>query len=405
MWFHVITQCKKCVFLSAIVEDKIMKVKDIFKPVIKGVMYGLRVIPIKNDKIVFSAFSARTYGDNPKAIVEYLIKNGYDYDCVFVLDDPQKDEVPSKIRVVKHNTLRYLYEMATARVWVDNTRKQRHIVKRKGQFYIQTWHGGIFIKKIEKDAENVLDRSYVKTAINDSKNIDCFLTNSKWGEDQIRRCFWYDNGPIEITGSPRVDIIFNCSEGKKKDIRRSLGINGEDHILLYAPTFRKDKSMEYYNIDFERIAKALQIKFGGSWKFLVRLHPNIRDLAHDFVNGAAVIDGSQYPDINELYCISDALITDYSSSIFDYSLTKKPAFIYATDVEQYSKDRDVHFKFEDLPYPFSENNDQLEQNILQFDRKLYQNQLNNFFKGLGVVEDGHATERVAKIIESVINSK
>ncbi|MGZ1333968.1 CDP-glycerol glycerophosphotransferase family protein, partial [Lactobacillus delbrueckii subsp. bulgaricus] len=139
------------------------------------------------------------------------------------------------MRVVKYNTLRYLYEMATARVWVDNTRKQPHIVKRKGQFYIQTWHGGIFIKKIEKDAENVLDSEYVKTAINDSKNIDCFLTNSKWGENQIRRCFWYD-GDIEITGSPRVDIIFNCSESKKKEIRNSLGINVKDHILLYAPT-------------------------------------------------------------------------------------------------------------------------------------------------------------------------
>ncbi|MFK5587387.1 CDP-glycerol glycerophosphotransferase family protein [Lactobacillus delbrueckii] len=381
-----------------------MKVKDIFKSIIKGIMYGLRVVPLKNDKIVFSAFSARTYGDNPKAIAEYLVKNKYNYDCVFVLDNPQKSDVLSGIRVVKYNTLRYLYEMATARVWVDNTRKQPHIVKRKGQFYIQTWHGGIFIKKIEKDAENVLDSEYVKTAINDSKNIDCFLTNSKWGENQIRRCFWYD-GDIEITGSPRVDIIFNCSESKKKEIRNSLGINVKDHILLYAPTFRRDKNVECYNIDFKRITTALQTKFGGSWKVVVKLHPNIRNVAHSFGSESLVIDGSYYPDINELYCISDALITDYSSSIFDYSLTKKPAFIYATDVEEYSKDRNVHFQFKDLPYPFSENNDQLEKNILRFDQKAYGTELNNFFEKLGVAEDGHAAERVASIISTAINSK
>ena len=352
-----------------------MKIKNILKPLIKGTMFVLRVFPIKENKVVFSAFSARTYGDNPRFIAEKIIEIGLPIDCVFVLKDPDNFQLPDGIRKVKYNTISYLYEMVTACIWVDNTRKQPYIVKRHGQTYIQTWHGGISFKMVEKDVESSLDKEYVKTAISDSKKIDYLLTNSLWGEKQLRRCFWYD-GKIICTGSARLDLLFSQTITEKKELKKTFGMEFEEHVLLYAPTFRKDKRLDVYDIDYINLISALKKRFGGDWKILLKLHPNISNLKCNLPE--SVIDVTLYPDINQLYGIADVLITDYSSSIFDFSILKKPAFIYAKDIKEYSQDRNTYFDIKKLPFILAENNKELVNIIEKFDEKQYRIELERF---------------------------
>lgn len=377
-----------------------MKFKNLLKPFIALSMYALRILPIKKNKIAFCAFSGRVYGDNPKAIAECLVdKFGGNVDCVFFVQNPSRTIVKKGIRLVKYNTFRYLYEMATAHVWIDNTRKQPQVKKRKGQFYIQTWHGGIWIKKIEADVADSLDSEYIRTAINDSKNIDILLTNSEWGVEQLKRCFWYE-GDILKTGSPRLDVIFKYLTVMNYSLKNSLGIKQQQKVALYAPTFRRVNSFEVYNLDIESLIETLRQKFGGEWVILVKMHPNIKDAGYKCPSSAH--DVSQYPDINELYTVSDILITDYSSSIFDFMITMRPAFLFAIDAVEYSKDRDTYFDLHKLPFLFAENNNELMDNIRSFDYDVYKEKLSKFIDSLGILEDGHASERVVNIIQKFI---
>lgn len=378
-------------------------IKFCVKPFIKCLMYVFRIFPIKRTKIVFSSFSARSYSDNPKYILEELLKQQKDYDCVFVLNHPDLEAVPNNVRTVKHNTIRYLYEMATAKIWIDNTRKQPHIIKRKNQIYIQTWHGALWIKKIEKDAEHTLELSYIKTAKIDSQKIDYLFTNSVWGEQKLKSCFWYDGIILKI-GSPRVDLLINSTDSQKSNLKSKIGLNASKKYALYAPTFRKDGNISAYNIDYTRLISNLVMKFGGEWCILIKLHPNIRETQLSPHCSDDTINMSMYPDINELYLISDLLITDYSSAIFDFSCSLKPAFLYTSDLDTYQKDRDVLFDLYNLPFPLAENNDELEHNILGFNNDLYIQNLLQFKSDLGVIEDGKACKRAVALIDWIINS-
>lgn len=364
-------------------------------------MVFFRIIPINSNKIVFSAFSGRFYGDNPKYIAEYIVKHKLPYNCVFVLENPKSESVPKEITVVKYNSIRYLYEMATAKVWIDNTRKQPHILKRKGQFYFQTWHGTISLKRAERDVERNLAESYVKTAINDSKNIDTLLVTNDWGEEYFKQFFWY-SGPILKCGSPRLDLLFDYDLKLVDIIKQKIGVKKTEKIVLYSPTFRRDSSLKVYNIDYKLLKRSLEKRFGGEWKVIIKLHPNIKQLKLEIPQD--VIDVTQYSDMTELYLISDFMITDYSSTMFDFSVLGKAAVLYASDVEEYMNDRDFVFNINELPYPLAQNNSELEAIITNFDEERYKMNLINFQRRVGLREDGKGAETIMNYITEKIRS-
>ena len=114
-----------------------------------------RLLPVKKGRIVAENFFGKGYGDNPKYIYDELLINP-ELELVWLIKKNTDTEFPVGVNVVKRGTLKELYYLATAQVWIDNSRKHYGIRKRKGQMYIQTWHGGIALKKIEKDVENSL---------------------------------------------------------------------------------------------------------------------------------------------------------------------------------------------------------------------------------------------------------
>ena len=152
--------------------------------------YLLRIIPIKKNKIVISSFSGKGYGSEGSAICNELLKKKYKFDIVWLCDDV-KSSFPAGIRAVRFNTLNSMYELATAKVWIDNRRKDMFIRKRRNQYYIQAWHGNVCIKKVEKDADS-LPKSYIEKAKSDSKMADIFVSGSKWRDANYRNAFWYD---------------------------------------------------------------------------------------------------------------------------------------------------------------------------------------------------------------------
>ncbi len=357
-----------------------------------------KFLPVKKNKIVFQSYYGRGYGDNPKYIAEALYKKGNNIDFVWVVNGIEDPNLPSYFRPVLFRGFHYIYEMSTAKIWVDNSRKE-FCIKKRNQYYMQTWHGGFTLKKIEKSVEAELESNYVRQAKLDAKLTDVMLSNCTELTDIYRKDFWYENGEILECGLPRNDRLFNFTQSDVESIRRKVGIPDGVHCLLYAPTFRKDKGLKAYDLDYKGCCEALEKRFGGSWKILLRLHPNIFSKSNDLkLDGEYVINASYYPDIQELYVVSDLLITDYSSVIFDFMLLDRPAFLYANDISDYMQDRGFYISLSDLPFPLSENNAEMISTLENFDRKEYDIGLENFRKEQKFFDNGSASESAAEWI-------
>lgn len=370
-----------------------------------ALFYLMRIFPVKRNKIVFCSFSGKGFGDNCKYIALELLKQSQKYDLVWLTADGDDESVPRQVRTVKYLSLRSVYEQATAKVWVDNRRKPGYVRKRKNQYYIQTWHAGISLKKVEKDAELAMPQYYIWAAKRDSKMADLFLSSSKWDTECYRRAFWYD-GHILEEGLPRQDIIFNLTDEKKSLLKKKIGIDEKYKIAMYAPTFRKnmtEKDLSVYSIDWNNFLEILRKRFGGTWKGMIRLHPNVSKYVNSLQLPTNVLNVTNYPDMQELIAISDVAITDYSSAILEFAMTGRPGFIFAVDLEDYKKDRDLYFSLEELPCPLALSNEQLIENVKLFDARKYAESVRAFYHGrCGLFEGGHASEAVAQIIDRII---
>jgi len=117
------------------------------------------------------------------------------------------------------------------------------------------------------------------------------------------------------------------------------------------------------------------------------------------------LDATRYQDMQELILAVDAMVSDYSSCLFDAALTRIPCFTFATDVDNYKADRGLYYEMEELPFPYATNNDELEQNILSFDEKEYLRRWDAFCVRMGLNETGHAAADIANKIMDFINGK
>lgn len=202
-----------------------------------ALFYLLRIFPIKKNKVLVSVSAGRNFNDNQKYIMEELHKLCPDIDIVWVKDPRYAYEVPSWMRIVRWRSLRYFYEYVTAKIWTNNCLDPDYYVKRKGQMYVETWHGGLGIKKVSRDIEGKYASvkrlaSFFKNA---SDMADVFISNSDHLSKIYRRAFRF-HGPIWKCGYPKNDMLVlnNPEEGLKA--RKELGIPLNNKVLLYAPT-------------------------------------------------------------------------------------------------------------------------------------------------------------------------
>jgi CDP-glycerol glycerophosphotransferase len=242
----------------------------------------------------------------------------------------------------------------------------------------------------------------------DSKNIDYLLTTSETDKKFMRQSFWYD-GEILVSGYPRNDVLYSDDTNKqaiKEKVYDSLGIDRNSKFILYVPTFRDDGRTTCFSLDYERTLKTFEEKYNCSIVLGTRFHPSNFDFANKLITySERIINATIYPDIMELLIAADVVITDYSSCIFDFMHLKRPAFIFATDIAQYEKERGFYFPLEDTPFPIAQNNDELVENINNFDYPAYQNEIVKYMQKNGYADDGHASERIVDLIEKIIRER
>lgn len=368
----------------------------------KSSFYFFRLFPLQN-KVIACTFKGVKYGDNPQYIFEQLRLLDDKIDFVWLRRDGYTYVIPSWIRVVSWNMkYKLIYELATAKVIIDTHRFRKFVKKRKGQVFIETWHGGVAIKKLEADVPKFCEDQVLMNEIKATNRVaDVFISQSDLLSGIYRRAFKYE-GPIWKCGYPRNDILFSDNNEISQKVRKKYCLRDE-HIVLYAPSFRdsfyENIDVNVYSVDFEKLKQTLSKRFGGEWVVMTRWHPLFSSqIAQKMSLTSDIIDATKYPDIQDLLMTVDVVVSDYSSCMFDAALRNTPCFIYATDVEDYKSDRGMYFDMEELPFPYAPNNEGLMKNILNYNDQDYLFKLKCFFDRIGLVETGHAGNDIAQKI-------
>ena len=284
-------------------------------------------------KLLFVSFDGKQYSCNPRAISERMHELYPEYEIVWYLKTADKyDVVPNYVRTV---TTRkgFLKEMVTSFCVVTNKQFEEGTYKRNKQFFVQTWHGDIGIKKILYDAwEDLANIKNKPVPIKDNELTDVCIAGSDLAEEVYRSAFRY-KGFVLKEGTPRNDKLCRDNSVLSRKIKKIFNIGEKTKIVLFAPTFRdrKGKKQESF-VDLKRVLSVLNSKTGENWICLYRAHVGFE---LNITPSESIINVSDYPDMADLLAICDMLITDYSACAGDFLLRKKAVVLAIFDYEEY----------------------------------------------------------------------
>lgn len=371
------------------------------------------IFPISKNTILFESNAGRNYTGNPKYIYEKMVKKQLDekYRCIWIVED-MNTVIPGNCKKVRRLSVTYLYYMAIASFWVFDGRQPEQIEKRTETTYIQTWHGTP-LKRLAMDMEVInmggeLNlQKYQREFLHSTKQWDYLISPNNYSTNIFTSAFKFHKEMLEI-GYPRNDILVNAKEADIKKLKKKLRLPEDKKIILYAPTWRDD---EYHNekefrfnlnMDLDAMAQSLKEEY----ILILKVHYYVKEQFDASIYDGFVHYFTAEQDIQQLYLVSDILITDYSSVMFDYSLLKRPIIFYTYDYEKYAEEiRGFYFNLEDeAPGPIVRTTEKLieaiqtaEENVEGKYKKLYE----NFRKKYNHLDDGRASERVIDLIELI----
>ncbi len=379
------------------------------KVAIRTLLTPLRLLPIKKNRVLLINNLSHKYAGNPKYVAEYLDR-AYpgQFEIVISVKHPEEYEHLRQrgIKVVKFNTLSYFVNAMTCKVFLTNSGGYSYLPLRKKQYTINTWHGGGAYKKCGTDMYNN-SKTFRKDLWLQGKQTSAFLSTCDRFTQEISRAMIIPKEVFWGVGMPRNDMLIHPDEALRQKIREKLGLADGEKLMLFAPTYRKpgddyfqDSIAISYGVDSDRVCKAMEQRFGGKWRFAVRYHPNV--VNREDMCDEGVMDLTDYEDMQELLLAADAMINDFSSSMWDFMLTGKPSFLFAVDLNHYIATTEVYTPVSEWPFPQSVNNDELEKNILEFDEEAYAAACKRHYEDLGGCETGKATALVCqRICETV----
>ena len=393
--------------------------------------YACRIFPVRRNLISVCTFEGKGgFGCNPKPLVEELHRQNPKLQFVWFVNDMTK-EFPDYIRKVPNTLWSRAYWLSRSKVWIDNYRKPYGTKKRKGQYYLNVNHYTIGIKCTGLwRGEGFSPMAYLVSK-NDSDMIDDLVIDSKWCEEVSPKGLVYE-GTYQKTGAPRCDVLYGDRSDAKSRFRKKHHIPEDAKVVLFAPTFREGAKdgkrfvfSEIWTIDFQRLLDNLEKKFGGTWYLCVRVHPQLAPTFQEYKNPEIqdrIIDESQADDMYEILAGMDAYISDYSSACFEAGFAHIPVFLYADDIQKYAKDRGAlmwniatdprerignnkimtpNFDVK-LPFSLASDNEELEKDIMEFDKAKYDKVLNEFHEKVGLVFNGRASENLANKINQIV---
>ena len=357
------------------------------------------------DMVVFESFFGKSYSDSPKYIFEYLNETyPGKYNYIWV-NAGKKLNLPYPAKQMKRFSFKYFYYMARCKYMVFNGRQPQYFIKRKGNVFLETWHGTP-LKKLVFDMEDVTTASplYKEQFYIQTRSWDYLVAPNAFSEEVFRHAFLYDGKMLE-TGYPRNDILYRKDkELLAEEIKEELGIPKGKKVILYAPTWRDDEFYGHaqYKFSLKLDLDEMKKELGEEYVIVLRTHYFIADFLDLSSYEGFAYNLSKYDDIARLYLISDVLITDYSSVFFDYANLRRPMLFFTYDLEKY---RSVLRGFymdveEELPGPMLFDTGEVihaVQNLPDI-QKQYEEKYRQFCEKYCAWEDGHATEKVVRAV-------
>jgi CDP-glycerol glycerophosphotransferase len=363
--------------------------------VIRKVLYPLlRLLPMNKKTVVFQSFWGKSYSDNPRAIYEQMLEQNMGYNYVWFFNN-ENVEVKGKGKSVRVNSWKYYYYLATAKYFINNANFPDFYEKRDGAVEVQTLHGTP-LKTMGIDVPGEVDtEEKLNNLLRRCGRWDYLISPSNYVTELTRRCFLYEKKMLEV-GFPRNDKLFrNNNEQDIKRLKEQLGIPLDKKIILYAPTWRVRKNFKL-ELDLDKMQKQL----GDDYVVILRLHYFVSSSIDVSKNKGFAYNLSTYDDITDLYLISDLLITDYSSVMFDYAILNRPMLFFTYDLELYRDQlRGMYIDFEEeAPGPLARTTDDILEavkNIKEYNGR-YGTKMQQFRQKYCQYDDGHASENVIK---------
>lgn len=355
-------------------------------------------LPLKKNRVMVYIHDRKGLTCNPKYIVKKLRElYGDKLEIIWATMHPETcDEVKALgVRVIKSNSREQVKLYMRTRFFITNDAFPSWALHRPGQKWMNTWHAGMNYKHIGYDYLAPMSPLAAKIFKIKNRQPDFFLSGSRFFTGDTAKSFRMKENVFIPTGLPRNDVFFEDQKKLCEKVRAFYNLAENKKLAVFAPTFRRGMKAETFGMNFEQVRTALEKRFGGDWVLLFR--------NHNFVKGkqkyGGVVDVSGYHDMQELMCAADVLISDYSSCLYDFCFSQKPAFVYATDLDNYmNNDRSFAYPFEKWPYPVARSSDELVEQIAAFDAERYIEGVQEHLKDSGAYDDGTASEKAAKLI-------
>ncbi len=387
---------------------------------LKYVRFKIRGIGKKVDAntIIFHSFKGKSYSCSPKAIYEYINseKKYENYNYIWAFEEPENYkflEQNKNTKVIKYGGKIYEKYLAASKYWIFNHTVEDHIYPKKNQVYIQCWHGTP-LKRLGYDLKNSQnsmnsDKEIYRRYKLDAKKFSYILSPSKFATEKFITAWnLAENNmthKVIEEGYPRNDFLYNYTDNDIKRIKQELNIPENKKVILYAPTFRDNQHQSGvgYTYKAEVNFDLLQEKLKEDYVILFRAHYLVANSFEFEKYKNFVYNVSQYNDINDLYIISDLLITDYSSVFFDFANLKRPIIFYMYDLKQYKENlRGFYINILELPGEIVEKEEELINVIKNSENFVYDEKYKKFNEKYNYLDDGQAAKRV---VEKIFNEK
>lgn len=411
--------------LKEIVRSSLKRESPVFQVMYKGYRLGVlglytaarTVTKLDEHLVVFDAFQGRQFTCSPKALYREMLSDPayQDYRFIWALTEEAEAKNPlpdPRTQVVRYNSRAHKLACARAKYIVTNSMPLGFFQLREGQELIETWHGTP-LKRLGCDI--AVDSNRINTAeeIHNRyrervRNVTAMLSPSDFYTEKLTSAFDLKGAGRQVRmiqqGYPRNDFLSRYTQADVDAMKARLGVPEDKKVILYAPTFRDnqklDKAYSYgftLEMDFDHLLETL----GDDYVILFRPHYFVAS-QFDFGKYAGrVFNVADVDDVNDVYIISDMLITDYSSVFFDYAILQRPILLYMYDLELYQGQlRDFYIDLKELPFPIVQTQEALEEAILdQFDGGFrVTDAYRQFNQTYTPMDDGQASHRVLKAI-------
>lgn len=364
---------------------------------IRKLQYRPGAKPISKGVVLFDSFNGKVIGDSPLDIYLELQKTRPELKFYWTIAGEK--QAPAGATGLRFESSEWFDALATAEYLVANSALPWYFRKQPGQIYLQTWHGTPLKRLVRDLPAGDVTKAYLDLMDREAAAWDYLVSPNPFCSQVLPRAFGY-TGKVLETGYPRNDRLTTHTAEDRVAIRNRLGVTDPKTMLvLYAPTWR----------DYQRSAT-------GDWqlvsylepnmavpegiRFMFRGHTNTNNSKSATVAGRA-IDVTNYPDITELYIAADVLVTDFSSVMFDFSVTGKPILFLAPDLERYRAERGFYFDFEtEAPGPILNTAEEVLETLgkLQETAKQFQKAYKHWQTKFNSLEDGAASRRVVDAV-------